>query len=349
MRVLVAERPGKLCFAEMEKPVPGPREVLIKVAHCGICGTDVSIADGTLTLGDGMDPIYPVRIGHEWSGVVAETGPGTSKLKIKDRVIGETGWTCGECESCLSGRPCERGRAVGTIGNCWPGGFAEYMLMPERLTHKVPDNVPLDEAAMVEPAMIGFCGLEDSILGPGRTLLVVGTGPIGLGGMACARGVGCGKIILAGRKNKKLEIGKAMGADVLVNTTKEDLAEAVVRETDGLGVDVILDTTGDVKLFNDLLLMLRGGGDLVIPGFFEQPVPNARLDRLITKNCRLIGAAGKIGLNVKILDMISRGHMTLQPMLTERYPFSDALEAFAAVKEHNDRRVKIMVDFNEMP
>lgn len=343
MKVLIVEKPGQLRIVDVEKPVPGPDEILAKVAFCGICGTDLAIANGTLTLGDGMDPIYPVRIGHEWSGVVVEAGEKTRKLKVGDPVISETSWTCGVCESCLIGEPCENSRAIGTIGNCWPGGFAEYMLIPERLAHKVPDNISLDEAALVEPAMIGFCGLENSRLGPGRTLLVVGTGPIGLGGMACARSVGCGKIILAGRKDKKLEIGKQMGADVLVNTTRENLMDVVMEQTGGRGADVILDTTGDVALFNDLLLMLRTGGDLVIPGFFEQPIPDVKLDRLITKNCRLIGAAGKTGVSVRILDMLGNGRLTLKPMITEYYDFEQAEEAFAAVKSHNDSRVKIML------
>lgn len=343
MKVLIAEKPGQLRIVEMEKPTPGPDELLAKVAFCGICGTDVSIVDGTLTLGDGMDPIYPVRIGHEWSGVVVEAGSSTGKLKIGDPIIGETGWHCGVCESCLVGKDCENGRSVGTIGNCWPGGFAEYMLIPERLAHKVPDNISLDEAALVEPAMIGYCGLERSKLGPSTVLLIVGTGPIGLGGLAVARSTGCGKIILAGRKDKKLEIGKQLGADVLVNTTRENLMDVVMAQTGGRGADVIMDTTGDVDLFNDLLLMLRGGGDLVIPGFFEKPIPNAKIDRLITKNCRLIGAAGTKGLMVRVLDLLGNGRLTLKPMITEYYDFEQAEEAFAAMKSHNDSRVKIMM------
>ena len=212
MKVLLAYKPGEMRIIEMERPVPGPGEILAKVAHCGICATDVAIADGTLTLGDGMDPIYPVRIGHEWSGVVVETGEGTWRLKPGDRVISDTGYSCGECEACLNGeyQSCENGRAVGTTGNCWPGAFAEYMLMPERLTFRVPDNVPLDEAALVEPSSIGLYGLLRAHIGPGMNLLVVGTGPIGLGGMACAKGMGIGKTILAGRKEKKLAIGKEM-------------------------------------------------------------------------------------------------------------------------------------------
>lgn len=348
MKVLLAYKPGEMRIVEMEKPVPGPGEILAKVAHCGICATDVAIADGTLTLGDGMDPIYPVRIGHEWSGVVVETGKGTWRLKPGDRVISDTGYSCGECEACLNGeyQSCENGRAIGTTGNCWPGAFAEYMLMPERLTFKVPDNVPLDEAALVEPSSIGLYGLLRAHIGPGMNLLVVGTGPIGLGGMACAKGMGIGKTILAGRKEKKLAIGKEMGADILVNTTKEDLHEVVMRETRGRGMDVILDTTGDPNMLNDLLLMLRGSGTIVIPGFYECELNGVKLDRLIAKNCTMIGAAGTPNMGRKILDMLANGHTSLKPMITERYPFDQAIEAFAAVKAHNDRRVKIMIDFD---
>ena len=154
MKVLVAHKPGELRVIEMEKPRPGPRETLIKVKHCGICATDISIYEGTLNLGEGTSPLYPVRLGHEWSGIVEETGSENWRVKPGDRVISDTGYSCGECEMCLEGQyqNCEKGRAIGTIGECWPGAFAEYMIMPERLVFNVPDNVSLDEAALVEPA-----------------------------------------------------------------------------------------------------------------------------------------------------------------------------------------------------
>ena len=347
MKVLLAYKPGELRVVEMEKPKPGPREVLMKVKHAGICATDVAIMKGTLTLGAGNDPIYPVRIGHEWSGVVEETGSDTWRVKVGDRVISDTAYSCGECEMCLEGeyQNCENGRAIGTIGHCWPGAFAEYMLMPERLVFNVPDNVPLDEAAVVEPASIGLYGLLRSPKGPGKTLLVIGTGPIGLGGMACAHGMGSGKIILAGRKDKKLEIGKQLGADVLVNTTKEDLMDAVMRETNGKGADVVMDTSGDASIFNDVTMMVRSSGTLVIPAFYEKPVPSALLDRLIVRNCTLVGAAGTPNLGRKILDLIAQGHVDLRPMITDRFPFSRVEEAFQAVSDRNESRVKIMVDF----
>lgn len=347
MKALVANKPGELRVVDVQKPKPGPREALVKVKHCGVCATDISIYHGTLNLGEGINPLYPVRLGHEWSGIVEETGSDNWRIKPGDRVISDTGFSCGECEMCLEGQyqNCEKGRAIGTIGECWPGAMAEYMVMPERLLFKVPDNVPLDEAALVEPASIGLYGLLRSPMGPGKTLLVIGPGPIGLGGMACAKGMGAGRTLLAGRKDHKLEIGKRMGADVVINTTTENLYEAVMRETDGKGADVVMDTTGDASIFNDILLMVRSSGTLVIPGFYEKPIQNAHLDRLIVRNCTLVGAAGTPNMGRKILDLLSNGHASLKPMITDRFSFEQVLEAFDAVESRNDTRVKIIVDF----
>ena len=229
MKVLLAYAPGELRVVDMDKPVPGPREVLCKVAHCGVCATDIAIKNGVLNLGDGNDPIYPVRLGHEWSGRVVETGSECWQVRTGDRVVSDTGWFCGECAMCKKGeyQSCLKGRAVGTIRNCWPGAFAEYMLIPERMAYKVPDNVPLDEAALIEPTGIGFYGLERAGFTPETTLLVVGTGPISLGGMACAKALGIGKTIVAGRKDAKLEVARKLGADITVNMTRENLYDIV--------------------------------------------------------------------------------------------------------------------------
>jgi L-iditol 2-dehydrogenase len=347
MKALIVREPRVLEIIETEKPVPGPGQVLAKVLHTGICATDISILDGTLNLGKGNEPVYPVRIGHEWSGVIEETGPGVNRLKAGDRIITDTVYSCGLCEFCLRGEinKCSGIRSVGTIGNCWPGAFAEYMLMPERLSFRIPDNVPSDTAALVEPASIGFYGLTKTPVGPGTTLLVVGTGPISLGGLSCAKGIGSGKIILAGRKDAKLSIGKKLGADVLVNMDKEDLKETVMRETNGRGADVVLDTTGASDLIDLSIALTRSSGYIVFPGFYERLLDNFAIDNIIVRNVTLIGAAAAVDMQRQILDLLEQGHIDLKPMITDRYPFAQVKEAFAAVKEKNDTRVKIMVDF----
>ena len=347
MKVLLAYAPGELRVVEMEKPTPGPREVLCKVAHCGVCATDIAIMKGILNLGDGNDPVYPVRLGHEWSGTVVEAGDKCWQVRPGDRVVSDTGYFCGECAMCKRGeyQSCLKGRAVGTIRDCWPGAFADYMLIPERMAYKVPDNVALDEAALIEPTGIGFYGLQRAGFTPVTNMLVVGTGPISLGGMACAKALGIGKTIVAGRKDAKLEIARQLGADITVNMTRENLYDVVMRETEGRGMDIVMDSTGAPELLNDSMLMLRGSGTLVIPAFYEKVLNGIRLDRLIVKNCTMIGAAGTPNITPKILELLASGKLSLKPMLTDRFPFERVIDAFEAVTARNDTRVKVMVDF----
>jgi len=119
----------------------------------------------------------------------------------------------------------------------------------------------------------------------------------------------------------------------------------VMRETNVVVVDVLMYTTGAADLFNDVLRLVRGSGFLVIPGFYEQELDHVKLDRLIVQNGTLIGSACIPNIVPKVLDMLSSGHTRLKPMITDRFPFSKVLDAYNAVEERNDSRVKVMVDF----
>jgi threonine dehydrogenase-like Zn-dependent dehydrogenase len=126
---------------------------------------------------------------------------------------------------------------------------------------------------------------------------------------------------------------------------KEDLREAVMRETKGRGADVVMDSTGAPELLNLSVSLTRSSGYIVLPGFYEQRVNNFAIDNIIVRNCMLIGGAGAPDMQRRILDLLERGHIDLKPMITDRYPFEKVKEAFAAFKQKNDTRVKIMVDF----
>jgi L-iditol 2-dehydrogenase len=347
MKAWVVQKPGDLQCVEAEKPVPGPKEVLCRVSHCGICATDYAIQSGTLNLGEGLNPIYPVRIGHEWSGVVEATGSETRTLKAGDHVISDLMVYCGECEACITGHGerCSNLRAIGTIGHHWPGAFAEYMLLPERLLIKLPDSIDLSEAALIEPAAIAASGLLRAPMAPEKTLLILGSGPIGLGGLAFARGLGVGKTILAGRKHAKLNIGRQLGADTVIHMDDGDWQSEVMRETNEKGPDVILDTTGAIGLFNADLEMIAPDGTLVIPGFYEQSVPEVRVDLMTLKNCTIVGTAGTPNVGRKVLSMLVLGRTSLLPMITDRFPFDKLSEAFEAFMARSGTRVKIMIDF----
>ena len=218
-------------------------------------------------------------------------------------------------------------------------------MVPERLAFKVPENVASDIAALVEPAGIGFFGLTRTPLGPESTLLVMGTGAISLGGMACAKGYRIGKIILAGRKDSKLEIGKKMGADILVNLERDNLRSVVMKETSGMGATTVLDGTGSPDLLNLSVSLARDFGYIVLPGFYEQAVNGFIIDNAIVRNCTIIGSAGAQDIQRRILDLLTNGFIDLSPMITHRYSFGQILDAFKAVEEYSSTRCKIMIDF----
>jgi 2-desacetyl-2-hydroxyethyl bacteriochlorophyllide A dehydrogenase len=347
MKALIVREPGKPEVAEVEKPVPGPHDIVAKVLHCGICGTDLSIVDGTLNLGKGNDPIYPVRLGHEWSGIVEEVGNEVRIFKKGDRVISDSGVYCGECDNCKAKNfeSCTGSRSIGTIRNAWPGAFAEYMKVPVMNAFKIPDIVAADEAALVEPAGIGLSGILKANLESGKTFLVIGTGAISLGALVCARGIGAGKIILAGRKDLKLEIGKKMGADVTVNMSREDLTASVQKETGGRGADAVLDATGAAELLNLSVSLCIVHGKIIIPGFYEKPVDGFLIDNMVANGRSLVGTAGRMGIPARILNLLEYRRINLKPMITARYPFEKVLDAFAVAKAKKDTMIKVMVDF----
>ena len=347
MKAVVVNKPGDVQITEVEKPKPGPRDIVARVLHCGVCATDISIINGTCILGEGIEARYPVRPGHEWAGEIVETGSEAKRMKIGDRIISDNSYSCGVCEFCLRGdfSLCRESRAIGTVGNAWPGAFAEYMMIPEHIAFKIPDNVPPDTAAMVEPAGVGLSGLTRIPFRLGNTLLVMGTGVISMSGMACAKAYGIGKTILAGRKEPKLEIGKKLGADILVNMEREDLKSVVMRETNGMGTDIVLDATGAPELLNLSVSLARALGYIVLPGFYEQPVNGFAIDNVIARGCTIVPAVSVRDIQRRILDLLANGQIDLGPMITHRYPFSKILEAFEAMEKNNTARCKIMIDF----
>ncbi|NLZ54768.1 MAG: alcohol dehydrogenase catalytic domain-containing protein [Thermoanaerobacteraceae bacterium] len=270
MKALIVASRGKLEFIETEVPKVGPNDVLVKVAYCGICATDLAILSGeTSFVRDGLIK-YPVRIGHEWSGVVADVGENVKDIKVGDRVVTDTAVSCGECVCCLKGdyQSCENIKSVGTV-NCWDGAFAEYMLMPRRHVFKLPDSLGLMEAALVEPAGIALSGVDKCDLSLDKDVLIIGTGDIGLAAVAIAKSKGARKVFLSGRKAFKLEKGQQMGADAVVNVTNEDLKDFIMKNTEGKGVDVIIETSGNIKVINQCMELVKNSATIVLIGFYE--------------------------------------------------------------------------------
>ena len=348
MKAIVVQKPNELKLVEVDKPIPGPKDVLSRVCYSGICATDIAIYEGTLFNGDENMLRYPVRIGHEWSGIVEEVGSEVTAFKPGDIVVGDDSVPCGDCEFCLSGeyQLCPFGRSVGTVKDTWPGSFAEYMLMPSRMMFNIGQDIDLKEAALIEPAGIAFTGLKKGEIKPGDTVVIVGTGTIGLAAVGLARTFGASKVILVGRRDSKLEIGRQMGADILINSRNQKLPDAILPHTRmGLGADVVVETSGNVDAFKSCLSFIRNGGKLSVLGFYEQLIPDFEIDRLVLSYIDIKGVAGTANTFPPIINMLKQNLIDLKPLISCVYPFSDYQKAFDKVIENDDRRIKILIEF----
>ena len=218
MKAAVYLGPGHLEIRDVPIPPVGENEVLIKVAYCGICGTDVHIYHGD---GGAANVNPPLIIGHEFSGIVEKVGRNVTKLKIGDKVSVNPNDMCGECYFCHNGMEhfCEHFTGIGTTVN---GGFAEYCVASERTVYKT-ETLDMLQASMVEPLSCCVHGIDLCGIKPGDTVLIMGTGPIGLIMLQLAKLAGAGMVIATARSEKKSELAKSMGADRVINVSTEDL------------------------------------------------------------------------------------------------------------------------------
>jgi threonine dehydrogenase-like Zn-dependent dehydrogenase len=336
--------PKDLRWMEIDVPELAGNEVLIKVKYCGVCGTDQSIYSGESSFWkDGLINV-PMTFGHEYSGVIEAIGDRVSKFKIGDRVVCDTGISCGICDKCLEGNylHCSKMKAVGTI-LAQDGGYAEYAVMPERHVFFLPDNVTFEQGALVEPVATGLYAVKLSNIKIGDNVVIIGTGPIGLGAVPFAALSGAKKVILVGRKDFKLEIGKKFGADNIINTTKEDLHERVMELTGGKGADVVIEASGSLDMLSEAVRMSNFGGRLSCVAFYEKPVDNLPLDLMIIKSISLIPVGGSPSMGPVVIKMMECGKVDFTPMITQVIPLADAQRALIDLKTNSGSRIKILL------
>lgn len=243
MKAAVFYGPRNLQVEEVPIPQINDNEVLLQVSFCAICGTDVRIFN------HGHRAIQrPQIIGHEISGVVVEKGKNVEGYEVGDRVVVDPIVSCGRCYYCQRGLTnlcLEFKKTTKAFGYYYPGGFAEYMVIPEEALRRgnlipIPETVSLEEAAIAEPFACALNGQMLSRVGLGDTVLVIGAGPVGCMHVGLARSLGAAKIIVSEVKEGRLEIARKFLADVYVNPLEEDLYQVVMRETQELGVTVII-------------------------------------------------------------------------------------------------------------
>lgn len=327
------------------EPIPDIRddEVLVKVYYCGICGTDYDLFSGNSSFFETNQATYPIRQGHEWSGVVARTGALVTKIKVGDRVVGDNFVSCGVCEACRNGdlNHCTGRHHVGTINPCWPGAFAEYYKVPERHVYKIAKHVSLKEAALCEPLSVAYGGIKKMDIKQNSIVVVIGTGSIALSAMALALYRGA-RVYVVGRTDGKLEIARRMGATGTINNRHADPVEELQKATGGLLADFVLECSGVPGNINEGIRLSAQKATIAMIGFYSVPRIEADFNSLVTKEITMIGIMGEYGNLEAVKKIMEKADLKVHEMITDVVPFKDCIQAFSPQNPHSV--VKTMVE-----
>jgi len=336
-------------LVDLPTPEPKPDEVLCKVVRAGICGTDYVIYTGEFSfVKKGMVP-FPMTLGHEWSGVVEKTGSDVQNFKCGDRVVGDTAVSCGKCYECLIGQygRCRSARCVGTI-NTWDGAYADYIIMPERHLFLLAENVSFDNGAMVEPAATALYSVVCGEVKIGDTVLVLGSGPIGIAAAKLAKLCGASRVAIAARKDFKLQKALDLGVDAAINLTEISLEEGVKKYFGNWGVDRIVEASGSTKLFKDSLNVINCGGVISVVAFYEKMVDEFDIDKLVFGDIKIKAVAGSLGMYKPVLRLMETGMLDLSSLVTSVHKLEDISEVMKQLHTMNETKIKPMIHVTEI-
>lgn len=345
MRAIMCRGPYDYQLDEVAIPQAATNEVVIKVNACGVCASDIKCYTGAqLFWGDEQRKPYvetPVIPGHEFIGEVVQLGEGASEkygLQLGDIAIAEQIVPCWECRYCHTGKYwlCQIHNIYGfqPVVN---GGMAEFMkFLARSLVYKVPNDMPIANAAMIEPLACSIHAVQRGNIEFGDVVVIAGAGTLGLGMIGAAKLKNPGTLIAIDLINKRLDIAKKLGADITINPSEEDAVEMVLDLTEGYGCDVYIEATGHPKAVEQGLHMIRKAGTFVEFSVMREPVT---VDWTIigdTKELNIYGShLGPYAYPLAI-DYIHSGSIDVSHIVTHQLPLEDYITAFEMVQKGSD-------------
>ena len=346
MKALLLSEYKHLEIRDLPTPVPGPNDVLIQVAACGICGSDVHGYDGS-----SGRRIPPIVMGHEAAGVVVSVGSAVDAFHQGDRVTFDSTVYCGACEFCRRGEVnlCDNRQVVGVSCEEYRrnGAFAEYVTVPERLLYRLPATLSFAQAAMLEAVSVALHAVNVSKIRDEDTVLVIGAGMIGLLILQAARAAGCSRIFIADIDASRLQLAVELGADRTVPLSGAELVSEIQRLTDGSGVHVVLEVVGRDETVNAAINCVRKGGTVTLVGniAFQVSMP---LQKVVTRQIRLQGSCASAGEYPQAIELVASEKIKVDPLITAVAPLSDGPEWFQRLYAHEPNLMKVVLDPREM-
>jgi L-iditol 2-dehydrogenase len=352
MKAWVLGDPDQLSLHDKPTPVPKRAEVLIRIDAVAICATDLEIIHrgSPASIGGGLPFNKNFTPGHEYMGTVAALGPEVDEFEIGERISVEIHAGCGQCKrcrqgmytSCLNyGKPEKGHRANGFTTD---GGFAEYAVNHINTVERVPDTMSDAEATLVVTAGTSMYGLTElGGLVAGESVVVIGPGPIGLLAVAVAKALGASPVILTGTRNKRLAIGKELGADRVVNISEENAVDVVKQLTGGIGADYVVECAGSEATIDQAIHMTNRGGKICLAAFPHDPV-TTDIAHLVRNNIYVYGIRGEgRSATRRAMALMTEKKFDATKIHTHTFELTDLPTALRYARERIEDAIKVVV------
>jgi L-iditol 2-dehydrogenase len=356
MKAWVLGGPEELSLVEKPVPEPGPAEVLVRIDAIAVCATDIEIIrHGVPAMIDGGPPFNcGFTPGHEYMGTIVKLGPTVDEFQVGDRVTVEVHAGCGRCQRCREGMYTSclnygyRTKGHRANGFSTDGGFAEYAVNNINTVAHVPDEMSDAEATLVVTAGTAMYGLD--VMGgviAGEGVVVIGPGPIGLMGVGVAKALGAQPVILTGTRDRRLEMGRKLGADAVVNVGREDPIESVQRLTKGKGVQYVLECSGAPNALNEAARMVNRGGRICLAAFPAEPVP-VDIAYLVRNNIYVFGIRGEgKSATHRAAALMAQKRFDAKLIHTHTFSLGEVPTAIRYARERIEDAIKVVVQIRQ--
>jgi L-iditol 2-dehydrogenase len=345
MRAAYLKTEGHVVMAEVETPtIQNPDEVLIQVRTVGVCGSEVHAFQGTHPFRKA-----PVVLGHEVAGVISSVGEAVDDLKTGDRVIVDPQWTCGECDYCLSGEInlCPSKKVLGTAP--WPGGFGEYIVVPEEAVFHLPDHLSFVQGSLIEPLTVAVHVVRRTGLKAGQSAAILGTGSIGGMVSGVCHALGAAPIIAVDIRQHCLDAARErLGATHDLLLPDDGLVDQVKALTGGEGVDVVFITADDASLVNLAIEMAKRRGHIALVALVTKAPLQFMAYSIISRELHIVGSVMSDNDDVQVaIELAASGRVDVEGILTHVLPLEEAQRGMELAQSKADGAIKVVLSVSE--
>jgi len=334
---------GKIEYRTKEVPKPKSNEVLVKIKHVGICGSDLHFYQHG-RIGDFIVE-SPLILGHESAGEIVKVGNDVKYLKVGDLVSLEPGITCGKCEFCKSGKYNLCPDVIFMAAPPNDGAFTEYIAYPEDMAFKLPEGMGTIEGALIEPLAVGFHASRQADAAIGKSAAILGSGCIGLVTMMTLKAMGVTQIYITDLFSRRLEKAKTLGATKTFKADEADIVSEIMELTNGAGVDMVFETAGNKITTQQTAELVKRGGTIVLVGMAPESIVSFDFGKLIFKEASIKTVFRYRNLYPDAIKAVAEGLIPLKEIVTHIYSFGEVQEAIEFNINNKDSVVKAVIGF----